>query len=90
MFEGSTDNAGSDWDAGGVGSPNVVYMPEKKRWRMYYTGYANTDDTDDTDDTGSTGKRSNADGRAAGVITSSIGVAESIDEYGMVWGKVTM
>jgi hypothetical protein len=26
------------WDSGGVGSPHVVWLPESRRWRMYYVG----------------------------------------------------
>ena len=26
------------WDSGGVGSPHVVWLPERRRWRMYYAG----------------------------------------------------
>lgn len=28
----------SAWDSGGVGSPHMIYLPDKKRWRMYYVG----------------------------------------------------
>ena len=28
------------WDAGGVGSPHLVWLNEKRRWRMYYVGTA--------------------------------------------------
>lgn len=26
------------WDSGGVGSPHLVYLEDKKRWRLYYVG----------------------------------------------------
>lgn len=29
----------NSWDHEGVGSPNVVYIPETKRWRLYYVGH---------------------------------------------------
>jgi hypothetical protein len=28
------------WDGGGVGSPHLCWLPEKRRWRMYYCGHA--------------------------------------------------
>ena len=28
----------SAWDGGGVGSPHMIWLPDVKRWRMYYVG----------------------------------------------------
>lgn len=38
---------GNAWDAGGVSSPHLVYIPERKVWRMYYVGYPMTSDGSD-------------------------------------------
>ena len=40
IFSASTDV--DAWDNGGVGSPHLVYLPDKKRWRMYYAGNRKT------------------------------------------------
>lgn len=32
----------SAWDAGGVGSPHVIWIPETQRWRMYYVGFSDS------------------------------------------------
>ena len=31
------------FDSAGVGSPMLVYLPNKKVWRMYYTGSSTQD-----------------------------------------------
>jgi hypothetical protein len=28
----------NNWDSGGVGSPHLVWLEDKKRWRLYYIG----------------------------------------------------
>ena len=54
----TTTTTGSEWDSGGVGSPHLVWLPQQRKWRMYYIGNSlNTD-------------------------LSSIGVAESTDDLG--------
>ena len=41
------------FDSAGVGSPMLVYLPNKKAWRMYYTGSSTQDgDFEHHDDTG--------------------------------------
>jgi hypothetical protein len=72
VFAASTE-AGA-WDGGGVGSPNLIWLPEKKRWRMYYVGNESR-----------TGKEN--DGR---LPHSSIGVAESLDEDGLVFQRIAI
>lgn len=62
------------WDAGGVGSPHLVYLPESKRWRMYYVGYP---------------LGSNSDGIGK-VAWNGIGVAESVDEDGLSFERVSV
>ena len=61
------------WDSGGVGSPHVVWMDDVRRWRMYYSGFS-------------------AEGGGGGgglqVAKSSIGVAESVDEEGLVFKRI--
>jgi predicted GH43/DUF377 family glycosyl hydrolase len=32
------------WDNGGVGSPHVVWLPNERRWRLYYMGYGLSSD----------------------------------------------
>lgn len=60
------------WDGGGVGSPNVIWMPDKKRWRMYYVGNE---------------AHKGSDGS---LPPSSIGVAESLDEDGLIFERITI
>eukprot|EP01041_Mallomonas_annulata_P002397 gene2397-4649_t len=62
------------WDAGGVGSPHVVWLPEKQRWRLYYMG-TSLPDKIPIDYTLST--------------QSAIGIAESIDEMGLSFERLT-
>lgn len=38
VFAANSDS--NAWDGGGVGSPHLVYLPNKDRWRMYYIGNA--------------------------------------------------
>jgi hypothetical protein len=60
------------WDSGSVGSPNLVWLEDKKRWRMYYLGSALH--------TGSQSFSGAGDG---------IGIAESLDEDGLIFQRVT-
>jgi len=62
------------WDSGGVGSPHVVWMEDIRRWRLYYSGFA--------------AGAAVGEGSGLQVIKSSIGVAESIDEEGLVFKRV--
>ena len=54
------------WDGGGVGSPHVLWLPEKRRWRLYYIG----------NPVGEGGPGSEA------AISTGLGAAESTDETG--------
>lgn len=38
VFEHSSDK--NAWDAGGVGSPHLVFLESQERWRLYYVGCA--------------------------------------------------
>lgn len=38
IFEANSAVAGA-WDAGGVGSPHVIWLEDTRTWRMYYTGF---------------------------------------------------
>lgn len=69
----------TSWDAGGVSSPHVVYLPDVKRWRMYYVGYP--------------AQFINQEGNS--VLPSrtlleynGIGIAESQDETGLSFHRV--
>lgn len=76
VFEASSDT--DAWDSGSVGSPHLVWMPEKKRWRMYYIGSAAKGQAD-------TGlPTSNLD------PLSAIGVAESTAEDGLQFVRVSI
>jgi hypothetical protein len=61
----------SAWDGGGVGSPNLIWLPDKRRWRMYYVGTPLL----------SIGSTS--------LPASSIGVAESLDEDGTFFRRIS-
>jgi len=64
------------WDAGGVGSPHVVWLPDRRRWRLYYVG---------------TESRSLDSSQAsAGALNSAIGIAESIDEDGTSFERLSL
>lgn len=64
------------WDSGSVGSPHLVWLPEKKRWRMYYVGTTQRSDSDSGLPT------SHMDSRSA------IGVAESTAEDGLHFVRI--
>ena len=67
------------WDSGGVGSPHLIYLPEKKRWRMYYVGNALPKNEELSYDANTNELH----------LADSIGVAESIDEEGLVFTRVS-
>lgn len=76
VFTASSSDSGA-WDSGGVGSPHLVWLPEKRRWRMYYVGTplnnmggGSAEATDDK------------------VATAGIGAAESLDEDGMIFERI--
>lgn len=69
IFEKSSELGA--WDSGGVSSPHLVWLPEKKKWRMYYVGYPPKDNSGDT-----------------GNVPNGIGVAESVDESGLVFERI--
>lgn len=64
------------WDAGGVGSPHVVWLPERRRWRLYYVGTASNPIGE-----GQSG---------AGYLNSAIGIAESVDEEGTIFERLSL
>ena len=66
------------WDAGGVGSPHLVWLPEKKRWRMYYMGTPMVAE-DSLLRVGPDDSRN---------IKSAIGIAESLDEDGLYFERL--
>jgi predicted GH43/DUF377 family glycosyl hydrolase len=65
VFTASADS----WDSGGVGSPHVIFLSDRKVWRMYYVG---------TPDDGTQGS------------WNGIGVAESTDETGTVFNRISL
>ena len=74
IFTPSTDS--DAWDNGGVSSPHLVWMPERRRWRLYYMGQSATP-------TGGSGSGSGSgSGGSGGVPVQALGVAESLDELG--------
>ena len=67
------------FDSAGVGSPHLVYLPTRKVWRMYYTGSSQEDgELVHHDDTGTATK----------IKPTKLGVAESLDELGLVWERL--
>lgn len=61
VFTANTVDPGA-WDAGGVGSPHVVWLSETRTWRMYYTGfnvdkYGSIGVAESTDETGTLFRR---------------------------------
>lgn len=60
------------WDSGSVGSPHLVWLEDKRRWRMYYTG-------------SSSAVASNAN---VGSNDIGMGIAESLDEEGMYFKRI--
>lgn len=73
VFQGNQNNPNA-WDSGNVGSPHLVWLPEKKRWRMYYVGTKYLNDV-----SSSTFYSVNGEG---------IGIAESLDEQGLLWSRI--
>lgn len=65
------------WDSGGVGSPHLVWIPQRKIWRMYYSG-SSSSEGGHHDDTGELGR----------LFATNIGVAESLDEEGESWVRL--
>jgi predicted GH43/DUF377 family glycosyl hydrolase len=68
------------WDSAAVGSPHLVWLPQKRRWRMYYVGKKLLLDGDGNNQRSAEG----AGGHA------SIGVAESTDEDGLFFERVKL
>ena len=67
------------FDSGGVGSPMLVYLPTRRIWRMYYTGSSVQDgELEHHDDTGA----------ASRINPTKLGVAESLDDRGLVWQRL--
>lgn len=64
----------SEWDSGSVGSPHLVWLPEKQRWRLYYVGSSMSDSSSDNVSGGGNG----------------IGIAESLDETGTYFHRVSI
>jgi hypothetical protein len=62
------------WDSGGVGSPHMVWMDDAQRWRMYYLGSSSQGD---------------GEGGVMGA-GAGIGVAESLDENGIYFKRLTL
>jgi hypothetical protein len=60
------------WDEGGVGSPHLVWLDDKKRWRMYYSGFA----------------AGGGGGGKGSIPVCSLGVAESTDEEGLEFKRL--
>lgn len=67
------------WDAGGVSSPHIVYLPDVKRWRMYYVGYP----VQFVQQEGNTVMPSRTL-----LEYNGIGIAESKDETGLAFHRV--
>jgi hypothetical protein len=78
VFQANPDS--SAWDSEGVGSPHMIWLPEKKRWRMYYVGTSLS-----KDGSGNYVRAAEPAGKNA-----CIGVAESLDEEGMYFQRVTL
>lgn len=76
VFTANKDDS-TAWDSGGVGSPHVVWIPQRKVWRMYYSGTSSTSGGHH-DDTGELGE----------LFATNIGVAESLDEDGEEWRRL--
>ena len=70
------------WDGGGVGSPHLVWLPNKRRWRLYYVG--NPVKVEGVPVSNSSGGKDNSQVGTA----SGIGVAESLDEDGLVFERI--
>mmetsp|Transcript_25190 Transcript_25190/g.25400 ORF Transcript_25190/g.25400 Transcript_25190/m.25400 type:complete len:415 (-) Transcript_25190:35-1279(-) len=63
------------WDSAGVGSPHLIWLPEKQRWRMYYVG---------------TSLRIQEEpGEGSGILSSAIGIAESTDVDGLYFERIS-
>eukprot|EP01035_Chromulina_nebulosa_P016908 gene16908-22397_t len=66
----------NSWDSERVGSPHVIWLSEKKRWRLYYTGSNKSENSNDTLGISENGV--------------NIGVAESTDEHGTTFHRVNL
>ena len=86
LFDGKaifTPSADSDaWDNGGVSSPHLVWMPERRRWRLYYMGQSATKDKANSSSSSSSGSGGGGGSGSGGVPVQALGVAESLDELG--------
>ena len=79
VFTADKEHPGA-FDSAGVGSPHLVYLPQRQVWRMYYTGSSQQDgEATHHDDTG---------GLTTSIKPTKIGVAESLDDKGLVWKRL--
>lgn len=87
VFQRAGIDSPAAWDAGGVGSPHMVWLPDRRRWRMYYVGWGLEGKA-----TGSSGIRDGAFGGLGGLGErgDGIGVAESVDEAGTIFERVDL
>lgn len=90
------DSNETSWDHAGVGSPHLIYLSNKKRWRMYYMGYSGKSNESDylPDADVSTKAFYAADGSFFGtegkLPMACIGVAESVDEEGYIFERLQL
>eukprot|EP01038_Epipyxis_sp_PR26KG_P004875 gene4875-6831_t len=79
VFTASSEE--SAWDSHGVGSPHLVWLPYKRKWRMYYVGYNNNNINNNNESISSNSIINNVLNEDQ-YYNNAIGVAESTDESG--------